>query len=152
MEHLRDSEFHLSAFRFREQDLLVAAAKRLKAQIQQGTGSYQAFIQCQDHLIKMGHAYIERVILEQFLEVVESQKATSLGPVLKKLCDLFALHLIEKYRGWYLEQGYIEGAKSKAIRDQVLLLCKELSADSLALVDSFGIPDQCLAAPIALDK
>ncbi len=150
--HLRDSEFQLNAFRFREQDLLVAAAKRLKALIDDGLDSYNAFIQCQDHLIKLGHAYVERVILEQFLEVIDKNKDTPLYEILKILCDLFALHLIEKYRGWYLEQGYIEGVKSKAIRDQVLQLCKEISPDSLALVNSFAIPDSCLAAPIAVDK
>ena len=95
---------------------------------------------------------MERVILEQFLEVINKNKDTPLYEILKILCDLFALHLIEKYRGWYLEQGYIEGVKSKAIRDQVLQLCKEISPDSLALVNSFAIPDSCLAAPIAVDK
>jgi acyl-CoA oxidase len=44
----------------------------------------------------------------------------------------------------------MEGVKTKAIRKMVNQLCWEVRQDSVPLVNAFKIPDQCLAAPIAL--
>ncbi len=42
------------------------------------------------------------------------------------------------------------GQRAKAIRKQHDRLVSELAGESLALVDAFGIPDEVLAAPIAM--
>lgn len=149
-EHLHDSEFHLNAFRYREEHLLKTVAQRLKKRIDRGMDPNDAFIRVQDHLLALAHAYAERVVLEEFVKGVEQCPDSSLKPVLKRLCDLFALSQIEKDKGWYLEHGYLEGIKSKAIRRQVNRLCWEVRQDALHLVDAFAIPDECLAAPIAI--
>ncbi len=44
----------------------------------------------------------------------------------------------------------MSGKKSKAITKHVTRLCAEMRRDAVGLVDAFGIPDQCLSAPIAL--
>jgi len=151
-EHLRDPDFHLGAFRYREQDLLRSAARRLKKRIDNGISSYSAFIECQTHVINMAKAYVERVILEQFLTVVKENEKTPLYENLKSVYDLFTLSTIEKNKGWYLEHGYLEGVKTKAIRKQVDKLSRELSFDAEGLVNSFGIPDEILSAPIAVSS
>jgi acyl-CoA oxidase len=43
----------------------------------------------------------------------------------------------------------MEGVKTKAIRALVDRLCAETRQRSLPLVEAWGIPDECLAAPIA---
>jgi acyl-CoA oxidase len=149
-DHLLDQEFQLSAFRFRERDILTSAAKRLKRHIDSGMDSFDAFNVCQHHLVQVGFAYIERIILEQFITQVENTKDAGCKAVLKKLCDLFALSQIDKNKGWYLEQGYMEGVKTKAIRKLVNQLCWEIRQDAVPLVDAFAIPDSCLSAPIAM--
>ncbi|HMQ62829.1 MAG TPA: acyl-CoA dehydrogenase, partial [Flavilitoribacter sp.] len=53
-------------------------------------------------------------------------------------------------KGWYLEQEYIQPVKSKAIRKTVDELCLELRQKAIVLTDAFGIPDQLIAAPIAV--
>jgi acyl-CoA oxidase len=63
---------------------------------------------------------------------------------------LYALSQIERNKGWYLEDGYMEGVKTKAIRKIVNQLCWEIRPDSVSLVEAFDIPKSCLAAPIAL--
>ena len=68
------------------------------------------------------------------------------------MCDLYALSTIEKNKGWYLEHGYLEGVKSKAIRKEVDILSLELSKEALSLVNSFGIPDDVLSAPIGMKE
>jgi len=149
-KHLLDSEFHLNAFRYRERDILTSAAKRLKRHIDSGMDSFDAFNVSQHHLVQVGSAFVERIILEQFLISVEKVKDAGCQAVLRKLCHLFALSQLEKNKSWYLEQGYMEGVKTKAIRKLVNQLCWEVRQEAVPLVDAFGIPDRLLAAPIGV--
>ena len=151
-DHLLDPEFQLSAFKFRERDILTSAARRLKKHLDSGMDSFDAFNQTQYHLVNVGHAYIERIILEQFVAQVERTKDKACKAVLKKLCDLFALSQIEKNKGWYLEHDYMEGVKTKAIRKLINKLCWEIRQEAVPLVDAFKIPDSCLSAPIVIHE
>ena len=148
-EHLLDFEFHLNAFKFRERDILTSSAKRLKKHISGGMDSFDAFNVSQHHLVQVAFAHIERVILEQFILQVEQTKDAGCQAVLKKLCQLFALSQLEKNKGWYLESGYMEGVKTKAIRKMVNQLCWDIRQEAVPLVDAFNIPESCLSAPIA---
>lgn len=148
-DHLLDPEFQLNAFRFRERDILTSAAKRLKRHLDSGMDSFDAFNVSQHHLVEVGLAYVERIILEQFQLAITTVKDEGCQKVLTKLCNLFALSHLEKNKGWYLENGYMEGAKTKAIRKLVNQLCWDVRQDAVPLVDSFKIPENCLAAPIA---
>ena len=148
--HLMDPEFHINTFKYRERNILTSAAKRLKRHIDDGMDSFDAFNVCQNHLVEVSFAYIERIILEQFLEQVERTKDRNCQAILKKLYQLYALSQIDKHKGWYLENSYMEGVKTKAIRKMVDQLCWEIRQDAVPLVDAFKIPDSCLGAPIAL--
>lgn len=148
--HLMDPDFHLSAFDYRENSILDAAARRLKRLMDEGMDPFDAVNVSQHHLINVGQAYIERVILEKFMAKVNQTPDPAIQSVLKKLCSLFALYQLESHKGWYLEQGYMEGVKTKAIRKMVNQLCWEIRKDAVPLVNAFAIPDACLAAPIAL--
>lgn len=151
-EHLRDGDFQLRALRFRESDLLASAARRLRKRMSSGVDSFQAFIEVQDHLQALAHAHVERVVLEQFLAGVEQVEDPAVKAVLGKLCDLYGLGCLLDASGWFLENDHVESAKAKAIRKEVLRLCAELRPDAVALVQAFGIPDSCLAAPIGLGR
>jgi len=147
-DHLLDPEFHMDAFEYRERDILTSAAKRLKRHIDQGMDSFDAFNVSQHHLVQVGFAYIERIVLEKFIEQVENTSDKNCQSILKKLCALFALSQIDKNKGWYLEQGYMSGAKTKAIRKLLNQLCWDVRQEAVPLVDAFAIPASCLAAPI----
>ncbi|MDH3254545.1 MAG: acyl-CoA dehydrogenase family protein [Acidobacteriota bacterium] len=147
--HLLDPEFQLGAFRYREERLLTSVARRLKSRLDSGMDSFQALNDCQIHVLRMAEAYIERVVVEQALAAVERQAASELGPILRQVIGLFVLWRLEKSAVWFLANGYFEGVKAKAIRDQVTRLCSDVRRSALPLVESFGIPDEILAAPIA---
>jgi len=147
--HLMDPSFHLSAFEYREKDLVDSAAKRIKRLIDEGMDPFDAFNVCQHHLLTVGKAYMDRIMLEQFIQAVKAAEGKSFAQILQKLCALFALTIIEENKGWYLEQGYLEGVKTKAIRKMVNQLCWEIRKDAVPLVSAFDIPDSCLSAPIA---
>lgn len=91
---------------------------------------------------------MERIVLEQFQLQVENTKDEGCKAVLKKLCQLYALSTLEKNASWYLEQGYMEGVKTKAIRKSVNQLCWEIRQNAVPLVNAFNIPESCLSAPI----
>jgi acyl-CoA oxidase len=147
--HLIDEEFHLHAFKYREKTTLASAAKRIKKLIDSGLDSYDAFNVMQHQMIDVAQAYLERVVLEQFQEAIETIEDKNSKEVVLKLYQLYALSQIEKNKGWYLEDGYMEALKTKAIRKMVNQLCWEIRPDAVSLVKAFDIPDSCLAAPIA---
>ena len=147
--HLRDPDFHQGAFAFREESLLHSAARRLKQRIDDGMDTYDAFIECQTHLVTLAEAHAERLVVDAFVAGVADCDDEHLREALTPLRNLYALYHLEQNRGWFLEQGYFTGAKSKAIRNEVDALCAEIRPMAGDLVDAFGIPDELLAAPIA---
>ena len=149
--HLRSTWFHRNAMGFRSEKLLRSVAARLKGRIEDGMSSFDAFIECQDHLLTMSEAYIEEHLVRMFRRAILAEEDEDLAALLRRVYELFALSVIEKRSGWFLEQDYISGSKSKAIRKEVNKLCDELRPDAELLVDGFLIPDKLLAAPIAFD-
>jgi acyl-CoA oxidase len=147
--HLLDSAFHLSAFEYREKTILASAAKRIKKLIDSGLEPYDAFNVVQHQMIDVAQAYLDRIVLEQFIKAIENFEDTKSKNIVTKLAQLYALSTIEKNKGWYLEDGYLEAVKTKAIRKMVNQLCWELRPEAVSLVKAFAIPDSCLAAPIA---
>ena len=149
-DHLRDPDFHQAAFTYREERLLRSLARRLKRRIDEGRDTFPALTECQAHALELGDAHGERIVLEAFQEGVARAPNPGLSEVLGSLSALFALSRMEHHRGWYLESGYLEASKSRAIRAQVNELCGEVRACAPFLVDGFGIPDEVLAAPAGL--
>ena len=148
-DHLRDPVFQQGAFEYRERKLLRAVAQDLKARIDGGQDSFDAFMACQLGLVDLARAHGERLVLDAFIDGVASCDDPELVEVLESLRSLYALQHIASDRGWFLENGYLEGAKSQAIRQEVDTLCAEIRPFAEALVDAFAIPDACVAAPIA---
>lgn len=146
-EHLRDPEFHIAAFRYREERLLGSVARRIKRLLDEGLDSFDALNACQHHLVTLAQAHTERLLLEAFQDGVARAPSLGLSETLGTLSQLFALSRLEADRGWFLEAGYFEPAKSKAIRHQVSDLCSAVREYAVPLVDAFGIPDDVLKAP-----
>jgi acyl-CoA oxidase len=147
--HLLDDFFHLQALEHREKTTLASAARRLKKLIDSGLDSYDAFNVTQHQMVDVAHAWLDRVIFEQFQIGVKKIDDDKVRTALTRLQQLFALSVIENNKGWYLEDGYMEAIKTKAIRKMVNQLCWDIRKDAVPLVDAFDIPRACLAAPIA---
>ena len=148
-EHLRDPDFQLGVLRYREERLLGSAARRLKHRIEAGADGFGALIECQDHLLALARAHVERRTLEEFARGTDNAEP-GLRPVLHRLRELFALSVLEREEGWLLAHGVFEGAKAEAVRALVNQSCRELRPHAVALVNAFGIPDEILGAPIAM--
>jgi acyl-CoA oxidase len=141
-ESLRSFELHATALRFREKTLLASLARRVSRRIEDGLSPQQAFDACQDHGISLARAHIETYVLGCFQAVARDQ------PLLEPLCALYGLSRIEADLAWFLENDFMAPPKSRAVRDQVNELVREIAPRALDLVDAFAIPPSCLG-PLA---
>lgn len=143
--HLRDPQMHRDALEYREARLLRSVATRIRSRLRDDMDSFQAINEVQDHLVRLAETYAERVALDAFHRALEAAPAELRAP-LERVCALYALERIESDRGWFLESGYLEPNKSRAIRNTVNDLCAEVASDAVALVDGFGVPEALLPA------
>jgi len=60
----------------------------------------------------------------------------------------YALDIMSTHKGWYLENDFMEGSKTKAIRRIINKLNQELRMELEGLVDAFDIPEESLRAEI----
>ena len=147
-EHLYNPKFHLHALDFRLRRLTYSAALRIKNYIKKGMPSYQAFLKTQTHLLTLGKAYSDVLAITWYYEKLEGLPEDAYRTLLYQLGALHSLTIIRANATWFLEQGYLGGTKSKAIRQRVERLSTELRPHVNTLVDGFGIPENLLTAPI----
>ncbi|CAI7746360.1 unnamed protein product [Closterium sp. NIES-54] len=88
------------------------------------------------------------VILVRFITAVERCEDKACKSALKTMSDLYALERIWVDIGTYRNGDYVAPNKAKAIHRLVEFLCYEAKE----LVDSSGIPDDLLKAPIGLQS
>lgn len=147
-KHLYNPKFHKHAFDYRTRRLTYSLAMRIRNYIKKGIPSYQAFLKVQTHLLALGKAYSVELAYNIFCDHYQQLEDLKYRALLEKVGCLYALDQINQDAKWFLEQGYVGGTKSKAIRQRVERLSTELRPHIEVLVDGFGIPEHCLTAPI----
>ncbi|CAN5208086.1 hypothetical protein BH24ACT10_BH24ACT10_08010 [soil metagenome] len=137
--------------RSREDRLVDSLARRLRRLVKdEHLDPLRALAHCQDHALKTAVAQIERITHERFTLSITDVDDAETRQVLEHLRDLYALTVMERDRGWWLEHGFMTGDTGKAVQREVNVLCGQLRPAALGLVASFGIPDALLRAPIAV--
>jgi acyl-CoA oxidase len=146
-----DREYQLAMFRWREEHILGAVARRLKRGMDRGMDPVLVFSRVQDHVIKLGESHVERLVLEAFADKVELMMDGDNKVALGLLLDLFALSTIEADRGWFMEHGRLSSQRSKAISREVGSLCRKIRPIAEDLVDGFGVPPEMIDAEMLQD-
>ena len=119
--------------------------------LEDGEDAFDVFNSVQDHVLLAARAHIDREVLELFVAAVDRCTDPTAAQLLSDLCDLHALALIERERGWFMEHGRLTPARAKAVTTAVNELCGKIRADAaLRWSTPSAIPDVVLAAPIAL--
>ena len=154
--HLRSRGFQLDTLRYRQDHVIETLAARLRQRLRSGMDFDRAFLEVQEHVLAASEAFGERLAFESFVKAEEKflgqttrSVPGSAAHILGLLGDAYALGVVEKHAAWFLEDGYVEVGKSRAIRIEHGKVLAELAPHARTVVDSFGIPDACLAAPIA---
>mmetsp|Transcript_20899 Transcript_20899/g.54588 ORF Transcript_20899/g.54588 Transcript_20899/m.54588 type:complete len:668 (+) Transcript_20899:353-2356(+) len=146
VRHLRDPGFQIRTLRYRTARLLHTVAARLHKH-RPRMGAFEAWNHCLNHLLALANAYVESVMLEKFVQKVQSVQDPDCKKALKALCDIFALTRIQSDI-LFRNDDYVAPAKAKAINRLIINLCSELRYIAVPLVDTFMIPDHVLRAPI----
>ncbi len=150
LDHLLDLDFYREALRYRRDKLLITLSTRMQDYLKKRLTPHEAFLRCQVHMVALAKAYVEYKTLKSFYKAIERNTNPSEKKILQKIHSLYALTVIESDKGWFLENDYMEGSKTKAIRRVINKLCRELRPELNGLLDAFGIPEELLGAKIIL--
>ena len=148
--HLRDPEFHEAILRARRAELVFSLARRIRRRIGGGMTAFDALTDCQHHALTAARAHVECEVLGSMLAAERRTPTSGVAEWLERLRCLFALAAIERDAAWFLEEGYFDPPKSKAIRRMVTALCGEVRPQAIPLVDAFDVPRSCLEGSIGL--
>lgn len=99
-------------------------------------------------MIELARAYVERLAYRDMMKKLSYLDESKEKEMLKKIAAFYALTIIQENKGWYLENDYMDGSKTKAIRRVLNKMLQELRPDAEALVDGFGISEASLNAAI----
>ncbi|RIV40055.1 acyl-CoA dehydrogenase family protein [Micromonospora radicis] len=148
-----DRGWQLKVFEDRERHLLEGAIRRLRGGANtKKDHPFDIFNDVQDHLLAVAAAHVDRVTLEAFVAGIESTPDPAVQELLSRVCDLYALSVVESNKGWLLEHGRLTPARSKAITSVVNSLLKELRPQLRTLVDGFAVPAAWLDCAILREE
>ncbi|RKT68409.1 acyl-coenzyme A oxidase [Saccharothrix variisporea] len=143
---LLDRGWQVRQFEDRERHVVEGLARRLRRATPEN--AFDVFNAAQDHVLHAARAHVDRVVLEAFVAAVDRCGDTATKELLDRVCDLYALSVIEADRAWFLEHGRLTPQRAKAVTQAVNDLCGALRPDARRLVDAFGVPESWLGAPI----
>merc|ERR1712117_109602 len=108
----------------------------------------------QDLIQAFAKSYADRIICEAFKETLGGK----FGPVdpsnvdvLNKILHLHLLATLEKDLPTFLSSGLLNSFQAEQVVTINRRLCAELAPSALALIESFGLPEEMLQSPIASD-
>ncbi|WP_062073205.1 acyl-CoA dehydrogenase family protein [Demequina sediminicola] len=145
---LTDRRWHALMFEERARHSLESLARRMRAASKSGGDQFEAFNALGEHVQFVAKAHMERVILQAFIDALDECEEGEHKQTLDRLCSLFALGSIHDQRAWFMEHNRISSSRSKAIGEQLDVLCRELRPHALSLVEGLGIPEEWLGAAI----
>ncbi|GAA3209026.1 acyl-CoA dehydrogenase [Actinocorallia longicatena] len=137
-----DREWQLDAFADREKHVVEGLARRLR-RAEHADDAFAVFNEAQEQLLKAARVHVDRIVLEAFAAAVPPGDV-----LLGRVCDLYALSVIEADRAWFLEHGRMNAETAKGVVRTVDELCGFLRPHARALVDAFAIPESLLDVPM----
>jgi acyl-CoA oxidase len=147
---LLDRGTHLRALEDREVHLLETLAGRLRRAGADDADAFAVYNNAQDHVVQLGRAHVERVVLEAFVAAIARCPDPEGKRLLNSMCDLYVLSCIDADKAWFLEHGRLTPNRGKAVTAALNSLCGQLRPEVGTLVDALGIPDEWLGASMLL--
>ncbi|MFC0005537.1 acyl-CoA dehydrogenase family protein [Micromonospora siamensis] len=148
-----DRGWQLKIFEDRERHRLDGAVRRLRnGAATKKDHPFDIFNDVQDHVIAVAAAHIDRVTLEAFVAGIDATADQAVRALLSRVCDLYALSVIEADKGWLLEHARLTPARAKTVTGVVNGLLKELRPHMRTLVDGFAIPDAWLNCAVLREE
>ncbi|MCB0933329.1 MAG: acyl-CoA dehydrogenase family protein [Mycobacterium sp.] len=128
-------------FEDREKYLLSSLARRLQRRAKT-MPAFDAFNSVQDHVMHAARAHVDRVVLEAFIAGIDNCYDPEAKDILEKVCDLYALSVIEADKAFFLEHRLLSTERARAVNNGINERCRNLRPYAETLVDAFAIPEQ----------
>ena len=146
-------ETQIDLLRHRENVLIDELESTTATKVGEGKSIYQIWMREDNELVQnVAKSFGERVVAEMALERI-TKHATSAG--VRELFTLYLqLHLnslVLKDLGWYIVNDLVSIPAGKALNHNQKVLVEKIHRYALSTVNSFGIPEHLLTAPIAQD-
>ncbi|SOE22634.1 Acyl-coenzyme A oxidase [Spirosomataceae bacterium TFI 002] len=148
-EHILSRDFQDSALKYREEKLFFTLSDRMRNFIKKKLSGDEIFLRVQTHMIALAKAHVEYYIYQAFATHIDSMEEGPERKAMETMLSTFALDAIYADNGWFLENEFISGDKSKAIRKVLNKLYRTIRPMAGDLVKSFGIPESLRKAQIA---
>lgn len=142
-------EVYLKAYENRAYRLIASAANKMQNLVQSGVEQYLAWNSTSVELVKASVAHTHFLTVKIFISALNSlSDKPAIRAVLKRLCDLYALHGIFTSAGDFLQHGYLSGKQLDMATTAYLGLLAELRKDAVLLVDAFDYTDEELLSAL----
>ncbi|KAF9583145.1 Peroxisomal acyl-coenzyme A oxidase 1 [Lunasporangiospora selenospora] len=138
------------AFWHREARVLQEVLSRV---IRDGAGE-EAMAKSQVKMVELSRAHGEGMLVRNFYEALEKEEESILSkkgnpqtgylPILKRLCELYAVHRLLVQSGDFMEDGYISRDQIAWCKDRRDELIDSLRTELVGLVDAFDFSDNQL--------
>lgn len=142
--NLLDRGTQLELFEDREQHVIETAARRLRRAGKDQAKAFEVFNAAQDHVVKIGQVHIDRVVLEAFTAGIARCEDDTAADLLRDVCSLYALTVIERDKAWFMEHNRISDHRAKAVTRELNDLLDRLRPHALDLVEGLGVPEASL--------
>ncbi|KAM3914896.1 peroxisomal acyl-coenzyme A oxidase 2 [Leptodactylus fuscus] len=142
-------EIYIKAYEDRAYRLIASAANKMQNLVKSGVEQYLAWNNTSVELVKASIAHSHFLTVKIFTSVLNSvSNQPDIKAVLKRLCDLYALHGIFTNAGDFLQHGYLSGKQVDMATTAYLGLLAELRKDAVPLVDAFDLSDEELLSAL----
>uniref|UniRef100_A0A2K5S8M3 Acyl-coenzyme A oxidase n=1 Tax=Cebus imitator TaxID=2715852 RepID=A0A2K5S8M3_CEBIM len=125
--------------------LIKDSVHHLQTLTQSGADQHEAWNQTTVIHLQAAKAHCYYVTVKGFAEALEKlENEPAIQQVLKRLCDLHAIHGILTNSGDFLHDSFLSGAQVDMARIAYLDLLCLIRKDAILLTDAFDFTDQCL--------
>lgn len=131
--------------------LLDATSKLMNAAKQDGVNTFKARNEAQVYRARdLSRAYAEYYALRCFTVRLDLPEISAeLTPTLRRIQTLYGLWCLDKHMATFYQGNFTSGpAFGEFIRKELLLKCKELKNDAVAVADAIAPPDWVLNSVI----
>ncbi|XP_075039397.1 peroxisomal acyl-coenzyme A oxidase 2 [Mixophyes fleayi] len=142
-------EVYLKAYEQRAYRLVSSAANKIRNLVESGIEQYVAWNSNAVELVKASIAHVHYITVKIFISTISSlSDQPEIQTVMKRLCDLYALHGIFTSAGDFLQHGHLSGKQLDMVTAAYLGLLAEVRKDAVLLVDAFDYTDQELLSAL----
>lgn len=140
LEDLINPESQRNALFWCARQVLFSTSQYLQKILSQ-MNEHDAFNFCMKELIHMASFHCYTVVIQTFMETLNSIPNESLRSVLQKLCDLFFFCFLDQEKGTFLQHGVLTSRSVTFLPEQIARTLKAIRANAVGLCDSWDFPD-----------